>query len=129
MIHDPIADMLTRIRNAISQKHRFVDVGRSKINMAVLEVLRKEGFIGKLVTYDEKRMIRVFLRYDGNRQPLLRGLQRASSPGRRHYVKWPEVPIVQKGLGLSVVSTSKGIMSGREARRQKVGGELICRAW
>lgn len=129
MLNDPIADMLTRIRNATQQKHRYVDIRKSKMATAILAVLKEAGFIADFVANDEERLIRVFLRYGENRTCMISGLTRISKPGRRIYVGWPDVPVIQKGIGLSIISTSKGIMSGRRARNEKIGGELICTIW
>lgn len=129
MIHDPIADMLTRMRNALLQQHRFVDVRLSKLNSAILKVLLEEGFIQKFLTDEEKKIIRVFLKYDSNKQPLITTLRRMSSPGRRRYVGCEEVPIVRKGLGTAVMSTSQGVMNGKSARNKRIGGELLCCVW
>lgn len=129
MINDPIADMLTRIRNAIQQKHRFVDVNRSKLILTLLSVLKETGFICNYVENPEERQIRVFLKYKENRESLINGLKRESTPGRRYYVNWKRIPIVRRGIGTAIVSTSKGVLSGTEARKQKIGGELICTVW
>lgn len=129
MLTDPIADMLTRIRNAMQRKHRFVDINSSRLNSAILNVLKEEGFIQDSIVNKELRKTRVFLKYDSNRESLINGLKRVSSPGRRVYVKAEDVPILRGGLGATVVSTSRGVMSGRKARREKVGGELICSVW
>ncbi len=129
MLNDPIADMLTRVRNAAQQKHRYVDVRLSKMIIFILKVLEEEGFINGHVINDEKRIVRVYLKYDKGRESLIQGLKRISKPGKRMYVKWSDVPIIRRGLGLSVVSTSKGIMNGTEARKQHMGGELLCSIW
>lgn len=129
MLNDPIADMLTRIRNASRMKHRFVDVNLSKMNKAVLEVVKETGFISNYLVNDELKMIRIYLKYDQDRESLITNLRRVSSPGRRIYVKWTDVPVIRRGLGLSVVSTSRGVMSGTKAKKEKVGGELVCCLW
>ena len=129
MLNDPIADMLTRMRNANLQKHRYVDVRKSKMIEAILLVLQESGFIKEFQLVPEEGMIRVYLKFDEERAPIIKGLQRVSSPGRRVYVKSLDVPIVRRGIGMVVVSTSKGIMSGFQARKEKVGGELICTIW
>ncbi len=129
MLSDPIADMLTRIRNAILCKHRYVDVNFSKINLSILSVFEESGFIFNFLTNDELRKIRVFLRYDRERESVITNLKRLSKPGRRKYSKWFDVPIFRRGLGISVVSTSKGMISGKKAKEEKVGGELICSIW
>lgn len=129
MLSDPIADMLTRVRNAAQQKHRYVDVSLSKMIVFIIKVLEDEGFINGHVINEEKRLVRIYLKYDKSRNSLIQGLKRMSKPGRRVYVGWGEVPIIRKNLGLSVVSTSKGIMSGTSARKQRIGGELLCTVW
>jgi small subunit ribosomal protein S8 len=129
MLNDPIADMLTRMRNANLQKHRYVDVRKSKMIQAILSVLKEEGFVKEFQMLEEEPMIRVYLKFDEDREPLLKGMKRVSTPGRRIYVKWPEVPLIRRGIGIAIVSTSKGIKSGFDARKEKVGGELICTVW
>lgn len=129
MLNDTIADMLTRIRNAIKMKHRYVDVFASKMNIAILAVIKESGFVANYLVNDELKMIRIYLKYDRERDSLITDLKRISSPGRRVYVKWAEVPVIRRGLGLSIVSTSRGVMSGAKARKEKVGGELVCCLW
>ena len=129
MINDPIADMLTRIRNAALQKHRYVDVRASKLITSLLSVMKESGFVLDFAKNENGREIRVFLRYHLNKFSLIQGLKRVSSPGRRIYIGWEDVPVVQNGLGLALVSTSKGIMSGQKARNEKVGGEFMCTIW
>lgn len=129
MINDPIADMLTRIRNAALQKHRYVNVRTSKLITSLLSVMKETGFILDFEHNESERETRVFLRYHLNKFSLIKGLKRISSPGRRIYIGWEDVPVVQNGLGLALVSTSKGIMSGQKARNQKVGGEFMCTIW
>jgi small subunit ribosomal protein S8 len=129
MLNDPIADMLTRIRNAVLQKHRYVDVRSSKLIMSILSVMEEAGFVQGYVASENQKEIRVFLRYHLNKFSLIQGLKRVSTPGRRIYIGWEDVPVVQNGLGLAVVSTSKGVMSGQKAKHEKVGGEFICTIW
>ncbi len=129
MINDPIADMLTRIRNAALQKHRYVNVRTSKLITALLSVMKETGFVLDFANDENGRETRVFLRYHLNKFSLIQGLKRISSPGRRIYVGWQDVPVVQNGLGLALVSTSKGIMSGQKAKNEKVGGEFMCTIW
>ncbi len=129
MLNDPIADMLTRIRNAALQKHRYVDVRASKMITSILSVMKETGFVLDYVTGENQKEIRVFLRYHLNKFSLIQGLKRVSSPGRRIYIGWQDVPVVQNGLGLAVVSTSKGMMSGQKTKNEKVGGEFICTIW
>lgn len=129
MLNDPIADMLTRVRNAAQQKHRYVDVRLSKMIIYIIKVLEEEGFVNAHVINEDKRLVRIYLKYDKSRSSLINGLKRMSKPGRRVYVKWEEVPIIRRNLGLSVVSTPKGVMSGTNARKQRMGGELLCTVW
>jgi len=129
MLNDPIADMLTRVRNAIQQRHKYVDVTLSRMIVTILAVLKEGGFVKATVLNEEKRLVRVYLSYDTDRESAIQGLKRVSKPGRRIYVGWPDVPVIRRGLGLSIVSTSKGVMSGARARKEKIGGELICCIW
>jgi small subunit ribosomal protein S8 len=129
MIHDPIADMLTRIRNAIAREHRFVNVLYSKINLNILKVLEESGFIERVLLNTEGRLIRVYLKYAEDRSPIINEIKRVSTPGRRKYVGAENLPIIRRGLGKSVVSTSKGVMCADKARKEKIGGELICSVW
>lgn len=128
---DPIADMLTRIRNGLSVRKSFVLVPGSKIKVAIAQILLEEGFIqGYEVTNDRPQPnLRIWLKYDKNRRPVITGLQRVSKPGRRVYKGKNELPWVLSGLGIAIVSTPKGVMTGREARRQGLGGEVLCYIW
>ena len=132
-LSDPIADMLTRIRNASSARHDTVLMPASKIKVAIATVLKEEGFIKDYsVALEEGRPqpnLKVELSYGGRRQPVLNGLQRVSKPGLRVYVQRREIPRVYGGLGMAILSTPKGVMSGQEARRNEVGGEVICYVW
>jgi small subunit ribosomal protein S8 len=128
---DPIADMLTRVRNGLTAHKPFVMVPSSKIKVAIAQILLEEGFIqGYEVTNERPQPnIRVWLKYDRNRQPIVSGLKRVSRPGRRVYKGKRNLPWVLSGLGVAIVSTPKGVMTGREARRQGVGGEVLCYVW
>jgi small subunit ribosomal protein S8 len=132
-LSDPIADMLTRIRNASSARHETVLMPASKIKVAIANVLKEEGFIKDYsVALEEGRPqpnLKVELSYGGRKQPVLNGLQRVSKPGLRVYVQRREIPRVYGGLGMAILSTPKGVMSGQEARRNEVGGEVICYVW
>lgn len=130
-ISDPVADMLTKIRNASQAKHEKVDITTSKMKLQIVKILKNEGFIKnfKKVTKDSNNYIRVFLKYDDNQQPVLHGLQRISTPGRRVYSGYREMPRVFNGLGVVVVSTSVGVITGKKAGESMVGGELICTIW
>ncbi|MFH1032325.1 MAG: 30S ribosomal protein S8 [Chloroflexota bacterium] len=128
---DPIADMLTRIRNAVMVRHDSVSMPSSKLKLAVTRLLKKEGFISdyEVIRGKPHRVIKIQLRYDDKNQPLLSGLERVSKPGLRVYVQHPEIPRVYGGVGIAVVSTSKGVMTGQQAHRQRIGGELLCYVW
>ena len=132
-ISDPIADMLTRIRNAAAARHDAVQIPASKMKVAIAQVLKDEGFIRDYSVAPEdgkpQPTLRVELSYGGRRQPVLTGLQRVSKPGLRVYVQRREIPRVYGGLGIAILSTPKGIMTGQEARRQEVGGEVLCYVW
>jgi small subunit ribosomal protein S8 len=124
---DPIADMLTRIRNAIRAKHSRVDVPGSKLKLEIARILKEEGYINNFVTKGEgvKYMIRIFLRYDAKGTSSITHLNRVSRPGRRVYIGAAEIPKVLGGYGVNIVSTSKGLMSGKRARAEKMGGEIL----
>jgi small subunit ribosomal protein S8 len=124
--NDPIADMLTRIRNAKDAKHKYVDVPLSKVNKAIAEVLLKKGFIISYLTSEKKYLMRVFLKYASGRQSVIQTIKRGSTPGKRRYYKHDQIPVVLGGLGIAVVSTPQGVIAGDEAKRNKVGGELLC---
>jgi small subunit ribosomal protein S8 len=128
---DPIADMLTRVRNAISANHPRVDVPGSKLKLEVARILKEEGYINNFTTKGEgvKYVIRIFLRYDAKGVSSITHLSRVSRPGRRVYVAATEIPRVLGGYGINIVSTSKGLMSGKRARREKVGGEILAEVY
>jgi small subunit ribosomal protein S8 len=128
---DPIADMLTRIRNGLMVRKSFVLVPSSKIKVAIAQILLEEGFIqGYEVTNERPQPnIRLWLKYDEKRRPIVSGLRRISRPGRRVYSGKQELPWVLSGLGIAIVSTPKGVMTDREARRTGVGGEVLCYVW
>ena len=124
---DPIADMLTRIRNAGSSKHPTVDIPKSKVKLAIADILVEEGYIKGYVVED--RMIKVTLKYVGNKQKVISGLKRISKPGLRVYASKEELPRVLGGLGIALISTSKGIMTDKKAREAGVGGEVLAYIW
>jgi len=128
---DPIADMLTRIRNAIMVGHDQVAVPISKTKMAIAKILKEEGFITDYELPKEKaqRSIKLQLRYSGKNSPMISGLERISKPGLRVYVEKSEIPRVYGGLGIAIISTPKGLMTGQQAWRQGIGGELLCYVW
>lgn len=132
MITDPIADLLTCIRNALTAKHDSVAVPHSKLRLGLVKVLYEEGYVGSYrVTEGEggRKSIQVTLRYSGKRQSVISTLIRTSKPGRRVYVGYKEIKPVRNGLGIAILSTPKGILTDRQAREEKVGGELLCRVW
>jgi len=126
---DTIADLLTRLRNAVLARHKFVDVRTSKMKLSIIKVLEKQGFVEHLLVNDEKGMMRIFLRYDSGRDPVLQGLKRISSPGLRQYIGSREVPKVHNGIGCAIISTSQGVVDGETARKMNIGGELLCYVW
>jgi small subunit ribosomal protein S8 len=132
VVSDPIADFLTRIRNSAHAQHRYVDVDWSKIKQNIAEILKAQGFIENyLVKHEskERATIRVVLKYTEGRQSVIRGIKRMSKSSRRRYVGHQDIPRFYGGLGLSILSTSKGVMSGFDAATNKVGGELLCFVW
>ena len=128
---DPIGDMLTRIRNASSARHEKVVVPASRLKLRIAEVLKDEGYIQDFVRHDDgvQGSITILLKYTPEREPAISEIKRVSKPGLRRYVPTTEIPRVLNGLGIAILSTSKGVMVDREARKQKVGGELICTVW
>jgi len=130
-ITDPIADMLTRIRNANSAKHEIVDIPASNMKKAIAQILLDEGYIAsyKVIEDDKQGVIRVTLKYGENKAQVITGLRRVSKPGLRIYSNVEDMPKVMKGLGIAIVSTSKGIMTDREARKLNVGGEVLAFVW
>lgn len=130
-VTDPLADMLTRIRNAHMVKHSKVDVPLSKMKISLAKILKDEGYIKnyKLLKDKDHGVLRVYLKYYESSQAVITGLKRLSKPGRRVYVKNKDIPRVLNGMGITVLSTSKGVLADREARKQNVGGELLCSVW
>ena len=130
-ITDTIADLLTRIRNASSAKHETVDVPASNRKKAICQILVDEGYIKSFtVSEDGKQgMIKIVLKYTENKMPAIKGLRRVSKPGLRIYSKAEELPRVMKGLGIAIISTSKGLMTDREARKENIGGEVLAFIW
>ena len=131
MMTDPIADMLTRIRNAGLARHDRTEVPASRLKEAVAKILKSEGFIADVRPSEGEgdQKLTIVLKYGRDRQSAIDGVKRVSRPGRRVYVRHDRIPRVLSGLGISILSTSRGLMSDREARRQKIGGELICEVW
>lgn len=130
-VTDPIADMLTRIRNAIMVFHEKVDIPHSKEKEAILKILKEEGYIlnYKEIVNGNKKNLRVYLKYGEKREKVIRGLKRISKPGRRVYSNVVDIPKVLGGLGLAVISTSRGIITDRQARKENIGGEILCYVW
>ncbi len=130
-ISDPIADMLTRIRNAIMARHDSVSIPASRMKLAIARILKEEGFINDYEVLKDKpqRVIKIYLKYDDKNQPVLSGLERISKPGLRVHVERKEIPRVYGGLGIAIVSTSQGVMTGQQAWRRGIGGELLCYVW
>ena len=128
---DPIADFLTRIRNACMAKFERVDIPSSKTKMRIAQLLKEEGYIKNYKLIKDKRQgtLRLYLKYDAENVPVIGGLERISKPSCRVYVRHDKIPYVLKGYGTAILSTSKGILSDREARKQRIGGELLCRVW
>lgn len=128
---DPIADFLTRIRNANMVKHESVEVPASKMKRDIAEILKNEGFIRDVeyIDDDKQGIIRVFLKYGKNNERVISGLRRISKPGLRSYVKADAVPRVLNGLGIAILSTSEGVMTDKDARAKKIGGEVIAYVW
>ena len=131
-LSDPVADFLTRIRNALKAEHRFVDADWSKMRQSIAEILKKLGFIENYLVKkdsDHRGKIRIFLKYGSARKPVIQGIKRASRPGCRHYVSHSDIPTFYGGMGVSILSTSQGVIADSEARRRKIGGELLCYVW
>ena len=130
-ISDPIADMLTRIRNATMARHDFVLIPSSRLKLSVAKILKAEGFVSDYEVLRDKshRAIKIHLKYSGKTEPVISGLERVSKPGLRVYVQRKEIPRVYGGLGITILSTSKGVMTGQQAWRKRIGGELLCYVW
>jgi len=131
MMTDPIADMLTRIRNGLKAKHEVVEIPASKMKIEIAKILKAEGYIKnfKLNQDNKQGVLKVFLKYKDEEAPVILDLQRVSRPGRRVYTNADDIPRVKNGLGISIISTSQGIMSDKRARKENVGGEVICSVW
>ena len=128
---DPIADLLTRLRNANMARHRFVDMTHSKMKESIVKLLKEKGYIAHYLIKEVKGIgtIRVFLKYDNERNPVINGLRRVSKPSLRRYVSYKEIPYVLGGVGTVIMSTPKGLVDGKSARQQKVGGEVVAYVW
>jgi len=129
---DPLADLLTRVRNANKAKHEKVDVPASNLKSHVARILKDEGYIKnyKLIKDAKQGILRIYLKYEGEtKKQVISGLRQLSKPGRRRYVGTDHIPSVLRGLGVTILSTSKGVLTDKDARKQKVGGELLCSVW
>ncbi|OJF76306.1 MAG: 30S ribosomal protein S8 [Treponema sp. CETP13] len=131
-VSDPIADMLTKVRNAAIARHEKVDVPTSKLKLEIVKILKIEGYIKnfkKVNDENDKSIIRVFLKYDEVNAPVMHGIEKVSTPGRRVYSSYKDMPRVYNGYGTVIVSTSQGVTTGRKARDLMVGGEILCKVW
>lgn len=128
---DPIADMLTRVRNGFRASHETVDIPYSKLKAAIGRILKAEGYIKncRVIAEGDLKVLRVHLKYDQGKTSVISGLKRVSRPGRRMYKGYDDIPHVLNGFGISIVSTSKGVMTDREAKKLHVGGEVLCSVW
>ena|SRR5690242_19620528 len=128
---DPVADFLTRVRNAIRAKQQKVDVPASKVKTEIARILKEEGYIANYKATEEygQKLLRVYLKYGNNNEAAISNLERISKPGCRVYVGRTEIPRVLGGLGINILTTPRGVMTGREARKQGVGGEVLCQVW
>jgi small subunit ribosomal protein S8 len=131
MLTDPIADMLTRVRNANAAGHEKVDIPSSRLKVEIARILKQEGFVKgyKVIDQGKQGILRISLKYGSGNERVLRGITRASKPGLRVYSRASKVPRVLSGMGIAIISTSRGVMTDREARNQGVGGEVLCRVW
>lgn len=130
-LSDPISDMLNRIRNASGAGLKTTDISHSKMKGEIAVILKKEGYVRDVTVEGQGRdkVLRVVLKYDANRNPTIRGLRRVSKPGLRRYVGFDEIPLVLGGMGVSILSTPSGVVTDNDARRKRVGGELLCQIW
>ncbi len=128
---DPVADMLARIRNAIRARHQKVDVPASKLKLEIARILKDEGYVSNFKATEEEghKVIRIYLKYDNNSEAAISNLARISRPGCRVYVRRTEIPRVLGGLGINIMTTPRGVMTGRQARKQGLGGEVLCEIW
>ena len=128
---DPIADMLTKVRNAVQARHEKVDVTTSKLKLEIVKILKTEGYIKnfKKVQEEGHSIIRIFLKYDDSNAPVIHGIEKISTPGRRIYSGYKDLPRVLNGYGTLIVSTSSGVTTGKKASEKMVGGELVCKVW
>jgi small subunit ribosomal protein S8 len=130
-MNDPIADLLTRIRNAVRARHARTDVPHSRLKASIAAILKDEGYLADVATVEKGgfKFLRLKLRYDGDGRPLVTGLERVSRPGKRVYAGHDGIPRIMGGIGLAIVSTPRGMMSGGRARKAGIGGEVVCAVW
>ena len=130
-VSDPVADMLTKVRNAAMARHEKVDIPASKLKLEIVKILKTEGYIKnfKKVNQDGSNCIRVFLKYDDQNASVIHGIQKVSTPGRRKYAGYKDLPRIYNGYGTLIVSTSMGVTTGKKALEKQIGGELICTVW
>ena len=131
MTSDPIADMLTRVRNAMQARHPKVDVPASKLKAEIARILKEEGYIANFKVAEEgiKKTIKIYLKYSSGNEPVISAIERVSRPGCRVYVGQTNIPRVLGGMGINILTTPRGVMTGRQARKEGVGGELLCEIW
>jgi small subunit ribosomal protein S8 len=131
MLSDPIADMLTRVRNAIRARHPKADVPASRLKIEIARILKEEGYIAtyKVVEEGVRKTIRIYLKYGADNTPVISAIERVSRPGCRVYVGQTEIPRVLGGMGINILTTPRGVMTGRDAHKEHVGGEILCRVW
>jgi small subunit ribosomal protein S8 len=127
--NDPIAELLTKIRNAKDAQHRHVDLSYSKIKIKILDILKNHGFIENFLVNEQLRKIRIFLRYTKARESVIRGLKRISTSGLRKYIGYHDIPKVSNGMGIAILTTPQGVLDGETARNLKAGGEILCTIW
>jgi small subunit ribosomal protein S8 len=127
--NDPIAELLTKVRNAKDAQHRYVDLSFSKIKVKILEIIKNHGFIENFLVNEKEYKIRIFLKYNKARESVIQGLDRKSKCGLRRYIGHREIPKVFNGMGIAIISTPQGVVDGETARNLKVGGELLCTVW
>lgn len=130
-VTDPIADMLTRLRNALGARHPKVDIPASNLKVELARILKEEGYINTYRVADEdgKRVIKLYLKYQADSSPVISRIERVSKPGRRVYAGSNEIPSIIGGMGINVLTTPKGVMTGKKARKEGVGGEILCNVW
>ena len=128
---DPVADMLTRVRNALQARHQKVDIPASRLKLEIARILKEEGYISNFKPTEEEghKVIRIYLKYGANNEAAISKVERVSRPGCRVYVRRSEIPRVLGGMGINILTTPRGVMTGRQARKEGLGGELLCQIW